>query len=282
MDRPAARLFIRTGEPVVACRLPSNRSCGLTSSGRRHPGPWSHTPGTTTLTSAELQDLWFGRTAEAGWVFASDWHDPAIDALCEACIRGENLWPAAERLGCSTRRLRCLAGRDTGRRRRSHRCSAGAGHRSAAPRGVARLGRSDDGSATDSVRSADRPGLGRLPPDPDGRGLPRGRGGRHEGLRDPRTGRRPGRPDRPGGVGPDYPADFVRRCHAHRFRRRPDAGPPCRPYGGRAVPNARRCSPAGRNCSPAWSANDCPGAISIPPPGSGSSDCRIHCRPPST
>ncbi len=59
----------------------------------------NHTPGTITLTSAELQDLWFGRTAEAGWVFASDWHDPAIDALCEACVRGESLWPAAERLG---------------------------------------------------------------------------------------------------------------------------------------------------------------------------------------
>ena len=59
----------------------------------------NRTDGTTIVTSAELQDLWFGRTADAGWVFASDWHDPAIDALCEACVRGENLWPAAERLG---------------------------------------------------------------------------------------------------------------------------------------------------------------------------------------
>src|SRR6478752_2784434 len=59
----------------------------------------NHTPGTITLTSAELQDLWFGRPAEAGWVFASDWHDPAIDALCDACVRGESLCPAAERPG---------------------------------------------------------------------------------------------------------------------------------------------------------------------------------------
>ena len=37
----------------------------------------------------------------AGWVFASDWHDPAVEALCEACLRGDNLWPAARtaRLG---------------------------------------------------------------------------------------------------------------------------------------------------------------------------------------
>lgn len=56
-------------------------------------------PGTTTLTSAELQDLWFVQSADAGWVFVSDWHDPAVDALCEAAVRGESLWPAAERLG---------------------------------------------------------------------------------------------------------------------------------------------------------------------------------------
>jgi len=59
----------------------------------------NHPLGTTTLTSSELQHLWFERSAEAGWVFASDWHDPAIDALCEACVRGKSVWPAAERLG---------------------------------------------------------------------------------------------------------------------------------------------------------------------------------------
>ena len=53
----------------------------------------------TTLTSVELQDLWFAQSSSTGWVFASDWHDPAIEALCEACVRGRNLWPAAERLG---------------------------------------------------------------------------------------------------------------------------------------------------------------------------------------
>ena len=37
--------------------------------------------------------------ASAGWVFASDWHDPAVDALCEACLRRENIWAPAERLG---------------------------------------------------------------------------------------------------------------------------------------------------------------------------------------
>lgn len=59
----------------------------------------NHTPGTTVLTSTELQDLWFARSCDAGWVFASEWHDGAIEALCEACVRGEGLWPAAERLG---------------------------------------------------------------------------------------------------------------------------------------------------------------------------------------
>jgi len=55
--------------------------------------------GTTTLTSAELQDLWFVQSSNTGWVFASDWHEPAIDALCEACLRGVDIWPAARRLG---------------------------------------------------------------------------------------------------------------------------------------------------------------------------------------
>ena len=56
-------------------------------------------PVTSTLTSVELQDRWFVRSNATGWVFASDWHDPAVEALCEACLRGDNLWPAAERLG---------------------------------------------------------------------------------------------------------------------------------------------------------------------------------------
>ena len=56
-------------------------------------------PVTSTLTSVELQDRWFVQSNATGWVFASDWHDPAVEALCEACLRGDNLWPAAERLG---------------------------------------------------------------------------------------------------------------------------------------------------------------------------------------
>lgn len=58
-------------------------------------------PGATTLTSAQLQDLWFVQSRNGGWVFASDWHDPAIDALCEACLRGDSVWPAAQRLGAA-------------------------------------------------------------------------------------------------------------------------------------------------------------------------------------
>jgi hypothetical protein len=58
-----------------------------------------NTPHPTTLTSSELQDRWFAQSFSAGWVFASDWHDPAVEALCDACVRSENLWPAAERLG---------------------------------------------------------------------------------------------------------------------------------------------------------------------------------------
>lgn len=54
-----------------------------------------------TLTSAELQDLWFVNSRNGGWVFASDWHQPAIDALCEACVRGDSVWPAAQRLGAA-------------------------------------------------------------------------------------------------------------------------------------------------------------------------------------
>lgn len=56
-------------------------------------------PRATAVTSAELQDLWFVQSRDAGWAFASDWHDPAVDALCEACVRDENVWPAAKRLG---------------------------------------------------------------------------------------------------------------------------------------------------------------------------------------
>lgn len=57
------------------------------------------TPRVTTLTSAELRDRWFEQSSSAGWAFVSDWHHPAIDALCEACLLGQNIWAPAERLG---------------------------------------------------------------------------------------------------------------------------------------------------------------------------------------
>ncbi|HEY5882786.1 MAG TPA: hypothetical protein VIU11_28020 [Nakamurella sp.] len=56
-------------------------------------------PRVTTLTSAELRDRWFQQSSAAGWAFVSDWHHPAVDALCEACLQGRNIWAPAERLG---------------------------------------------------------------------------------------------------------------------------------------------------------------------------------------
>ncbi len=205
----------------------------------------SHTPGTTTLTSAELQDLWFGRTAEAGWVFASDWHDPAIDALCEACVKGENLWPAAERLGgvradsgvslgetlADVDGLTAvLAGLDTEVLHRA--VSLGWADRMMAPRptvfdpltGLV----SDDYLRTrmgEVYRAAE--------------------------VADTKVSSTHAlvvvRVDLTGRAGWDRitPLDPVRRCHAHRFRRRPDAGPPCRPYGGRAVRTRGDARPPG-------------------------------------
>ncbi len=57
------------------------------------------TPILLSSAAAELRRRWYAESAAAGWVFASDWHDPAVDALCEACLRGENIWAPAERLG---------------------------------------------------------------------------------------------------------------------------------------------------------------------------------------
>ncbi len=56
-------------------------------------------PLVTTMSSAELRDRWFEQSSAAGWAFVSDWHHPAVDALCEACLRGSNIWAPAERLG---------------------------------------------------------------------------------------------------------------------------------------------------------------------------------------
>ncbi len=54
-----------------------------------------------SMTIAELRARWFEQSTGTGWLFSTDWHDPAIDAVCEACVRAENVWPAAERLGAA-------------------------------------------------------------------------------------------------------------------------------------------------------------------------------------
>ncbi len=56
-------------------------------------------PRVATLTSRELSDRWFEQSSAAGWAFVSDWHHPAVEALCEACLLGQNVWAPAERLG---------------------------------------------------------------------------------------------------------------------------------------------------------------------------------------
>lgn len=58
-------------------------------------------PSLTPMTSPDLQRRWFEQSSGTGWSFASDWFDPAVEALCDACVRGEFLWPAAERLGAA-------------------------------------------------------------------------------------------------------------------------------------------------------------------------------------
>ena len=56
-------------------------------------------PRVTMLTSSELRERWFEQSSGAGWAFVSDWHHAAVDALCEACLLGQNIWAPAERLG---------------------------------------------------------------------------------------------------------------------------------------------------------------------------------------
>lgn len=51
------------------------------------------------VSSAELQRRWWERSRDTGWIFSSDWYDPAVDALCEACVCGADPWPPAQRLG---------------------------------------------------------------------------------------------------------------------------------------------------------------------------------------
>jgi hypothetical protein len=52
-------------------------------------------------TSTELRDEWEAKAAAYGWAFASDWHVPAVDAVCDAIAANADIWAAAERLGRS-------------------------------------------------------------------------------------------------------------------------------------------------------------------------------------
>ncbi|TKV58884.1 hypothetical protein FDO65_15445 [Nakamurella flava] len=46
-----------------------------------------------------LRRRWFEMSAAGPWTFHGDWHDAAVDALCEACAAGQDVWVCAERLG---------------------------------------------------------------------------------------------------------------------------------------------------------------------------------------
>lgn len=53
----------------------------------------------THRTATELRGQWQAKASAFGWTFPSDWHDPAIDAVCDALAAGTDIWEAAERLG---------------------------------------------------------------------------------------------------------------------------------------------------------------------------------------
>jgi hypothetical protein len=50
-------------------------------------------------TATDLRDHWRAKASAFGWAFASDWDDPAVDAVCDALAAGADVWTAAERLG---------------------------------------------------------------------------------------------------------------------------------------------------------------------------------------
>jgi len=56
-------------------------------------------PTALSMTSAELREQWKARSAAYGWGFPSDWHVPAVDAVCDALTSNADVWAAAERLG---------------------------------------------------------------------------------------------------------------------------------------------------------------------------------------
>ena len=53
----------------------------------------------TVRTATDLRHQWQAKAASFGWTFPSDWHDPAIEAVCDALAAGADVWDAAERLG---------------------------------------------------------------------------------------------------------------------------------------------------------------------------------------
>ena len=160
------------------------------------------TPMDTSLTSAELQDRWFVQSSGGGWIFAGDWHEPAVEALCEACVCGDNLWPAAERLGSARAEAGVSLGETLADVDGLTTVLPGL-PASAASRGLAGLGRSDDGSRAKCAGSTDRPGFDRLPADPVRRGLSGRRGCRPPRFRPTRHWLSSGwtSPAGPGGTG---------------------------------------------------------------------------------
>jgi len=56
--------------------------------------------------STQLCHEWKERSSAYGWAFPSDWHVPAVDAVCDAITADADVWAAAERLG----RKRAAAG----------------------------------------------------------------------------------------------------------------------------------------------------------------------------
>lgn len=58
-------------------------------------------PAPATIRPGDIRRRWADGSLAAGWCFPADWHDPAVDAVCEACAGEGNLWASAERLGRS-------------------------------------------------------------------------------------------------------------------------------------------------------------------------------------
>jgi len=52
-------------------------------------------------TSTDLRHEWNARATDYGWAFPSDWHVPAVDAVCDAIVANADVWAPAERLGRS-------------------------------------------------------------------------------------------------------------------------------------------------------------------------------------